>query len=62
MYIKYCEISLLFIGGIYMEKKGLFFPITIVLTLLLVADLLFKGAIYRQLPVHIQENIDQYVR
>lgn len=45
-----------------MEKKGLFFPITIILTLLLVADLLFKGAIYRQLPIHIQENIDQYVR
>lgn len=43
------------------KNNKLIFPISIIVILLFVADLLFKGAVYRQLPTDLQENIDKYL-
>lgn len=40
--------------------KNSVFPISIIVFFLIIADLFFKGAIYRRLPIHFQENIDKY--
>lgn len=43
------------------KKKSFWLPTILFFSFLLIADLLFKGAIYRRLPIDIQEKIDLYI-
>jgi len=70
MLSEHAILVLLIAGGIHMSnhpkgkcqnKQSLLLPITILFGVLLIADLMFKGAIYKRLPIEFQKSVDNMI-